>query len=150
MTKPFKYKISRGNNKPAAFGKIKRETADEELTGLIGRDAASDIEERFARALYKDARVSGFSFREPVITARNLPGQLEVDFVVQSGPEIYPIQVDGEYAHKGASKKADDARKDNMVNEYYKQYGARLVQRIDGEKLQNQEDADRLVRSLLS
>lgn len=150
MAKPFKYKIPRDNFRPAPFGDIKHEKDDEQLTGAIGGNEASDIEERFARALYKDARVSGFSFREPVISARNLPGQLEVDFLVQSGPELYPIQVDGEYAHKGISKAQDDARKDALVNEYYKQYGAHLVKRIDGELLQNQEDADRLVRSLLS
>jgi hypothetical protein len=146
---PFKYKIRRIPRKPPAFGSITRANDDEVLSGYIYGADASDIEERFARALDKDSRVTGYSFREPVITARNLPGQLEVDFVVQVGPEIQPYQIDGEYAHKGASKKQDDARKDAMVNAYYEQYGARLIKRIDGELLRNQDEADKLVRSLL-
>lgn len=146
---PFKYKIRRIPRKPLAFGKITRANDDEILSGFIYGAEASDIEERFARALNKDTRVAGYSFREPVITARNLPGQLEVDFVVQVGPEIQPYQIDGEYAHKGLSKKQDDARKDAMVNAYYEQYGAKLVRRIDGELLRNQDEADKLVRSLL-
>lgn len=146
----FKYKVRRKARKPAPFGEQVRAKQDEMLSGYIYGDAASDIEERFARALQKDTRVSGFSFREAVITARNLPGQLEVDFVVSVGPMVYPFQIDGEYAHKGIAKKQDDARKDSLVNEYMmKQYGAQPVIRIDGERLSSQDDADKLVRSLL-
>ena len=147
--KQFRYKIRRIARREMPFGQIRRIRADEGLTGFIYGSPASDIEERFARALDHDTRITGYSFREPVISPRSLPGQLEVDFVIQMGPVVYAIQIDGEIAHKGAAKKADDARKDILVNEFMKQYGAKPVIRVDGEKLATQEDADKLVRSLL-
>ncbi len=147
--KTFRYKVRRTPYKPLPFGAINRENNTEILTGVINGAAASDIEERFSRALGRDGRVTGYNFREPVISPRNLPGQLEIDFVVTVGPLVYPFQIDGEYAHKGIGKKMDDARKDELVNEYMKQYAAQPVKRIDGQKLQSQEDADRLVKELL-
>ena len=146
----FKYKTIRNQQrKPPRFGDIYHPPTGEGLTGLINGWKASDIEERFARALDNNPRVTGYSFREAVISSRNLPGQLEVDFVVQTGPVIHPIQVDGEYAHKGISKHTSDAGKDALVNEYYKPYGAMPVIRIDGAKLFNQDAADFLVKGLL-
>lgn len=147
--KQFKYKTRKPAREPEPFGHAMRINDGEELSGFIGYDAASDIEERFYKALSKNEMIQGIEFRVPVISARNLPGQLEVDFVVQVGPQIYVFQVDGEYAHKGESKKADDARKDALVNEYYRQYGAQPVKRINGELLQSQEMANKIVKELI-
>lgn len=148
MTK-FKYKVRRIARREMPFGKIQSVKNDEGLVGYISGSPASDLEERFARAMDKDPRIDGYSFREAVISPRNMPGQLEVDFVVQMGPIVYAIQIDGEFAHKGAAKRLDDARKDALVNEYMKQYGAKPVIRIDGEKLSSQEEANKIVRTLL-
>jgi hypothetical protein len=145
----FKYKIPRKARSDAPAFNAQLQKADEGLTGMVQGSPASDLEERFARALAKDNRVMGYTFREPVISARNLPGQLEVDFVIQSGPLIIPVQIDGEFAHKGQSKKQEDALKDAMVNDYYRQYGASLVKRIDGDLLSDQNAANKLVRELL-
>jgi hypothetical protein len=145
----FKYKIPRKKRQPAPAYNAQQDIQDEGLTGMVNGEPASDLEERFARALDKDTRVNGYSFREAVISARNLPGQLEVDFVVQVGPMVYPIQVDGEFAHKGTSKKQSDRIKDMEVDEYYKQYGAQPVQRINGDLLSDQDSANKVVRELL-
>lgn len=147
--KTFRYKVRRTPRKEMPFGKIQVVKEDEGLTGVIYGSPASDIEERFARALSTDSRITGFTFREAVIAPRSMPGQLEIDFVVQVGPLVYAIQIDGEIAHKGTAKKMDDARKDALVNQYMRRFGARPVIRIDGEKLASQEDADKLVRMLL-
>jgi hypothetical protein len=145
----FTYKIPRKKRVSIPAGSAQKQDEGEVLSGQIQGQAASDIEERCARALDKDDRIFGYTFREAVISRRNLPGQLEVDFVVYSGSLIYPIQVDGEFAHKGTGKKAEDALKDAMVNNYFKQYGAQPVLRIDGDKLADQSSADKLVKELL-
>lgn len=145
----FRYSVRNKPRKPEPFGQITRDIPGENLSGYINGDKASDIEERFYRALSKDDRVQSVEFRMPVISARNLPGQLEIDFVVTVGPTIIPIQIDGEYAHKGESKKADDARKDALVNEFLRPYGAWPVKRIDGELLKDQDMADKIVRELI-
>jgi hypothetical protein len=145
----FKYKIPRKARLEEPAYNAQTEAHDEGLTGQVQGIAASDIEERFARALSKDSRVTSYLFREPVISRRNLPGQLEVDFVVLAGPLVIPIQIDGEYAHKGAAKKQEDALKDAMVNDFYKQYGANLVVRINGDLLFDQSNTNKIVRDLL-
>ena len=147
--KPFKYKVHHQVYKPAPFGTISRANYEEQLSGLIGGNKASDIEERFYRALAKNPHITGTEFRYPVIAGRNQPGQLEVDFVVSIGPLVYAYQVDGDYAHKGIGKKQDDARKDELVNQYMKRFGAQPVKRIPGDTLRDQDAADRVVKELL-
>ena len=146
----FKYKVRRIPRKPLPFGTIAHENIGESLSGYVNGADASDLEERFSRALNKSEQVSGYLFRDPVISPRYLPGQLEVDFVVESDGVVYPFQIDGEFAHKNMSKKLDDARKDVLVNEYLKtKYNAMPVKRIPGDDLQTQDDANRLVMELL-
>ena len=145
----FKYKIPRKVHTPAPAFNVQLQADDEGLTGQIQGYPASDIEERFARALDRDERVSSYTFREAVIAGRNLPGQLEVDFMIQTGAIVKPVQVDGEFAHKGLSKKEEDAMKDELINKFLSKYGAARVQRIDGEKLSDQRKANDLVRDLL-
>lgn len=145
----FKYKIKRPPAKDLPFGQIRKIKELEYLSGFIFGQKASDIEERFARALNREKRVKEFRFREPIINSRNLPGQLEVDFIATAGASVYVFQVDGEMAHKGYGKKQDDARKDVLVNEFMKRYNAFPVKRIPGEALATQEQADQTVRELI-
>lgn len=147
--KTFKYKIPRGSHRPAPAYNAQTPSKDEQLSGIVLGLAASDIEERFARALDRDNRVTGYSFRVPVITGRNLPGQLEVDYVIQTGPVLYLVQIDGEFSHKGQSKRQEDAIKDAIINEFYAKYGASPVQRIDGQLLSTQQEANNLVKDML-
>ena len=146
----FKYKLSRPPHKPLPYGEpLGKQQQDEVLSGMVQGAKSSDIEERFARALTKEKTIDGYSFRYPVISPRHMPGQLEIDFVVQSGGYIYPFQIDGEIAHKGVGKRQDDARKDILVNQYMKKFSAFPVKRIEGELLSTQEQADRVVRELI-
>ena len=146
----FKYKPARRAHLREPAWNQQRQAEREFLSGIVQGLAASDIEERFSRALDKDDRVIGYTFREAVLAGRNLPGQLEVDFMIETaGGEIWPVQVDGEFAHKGASKRQEDALKDTMINDYYRRYGVHPVKRIDGDLLKTQKDANELVKEML-
>ena len=147
----FKYKVSKPPSKPLPLWSINKiPDNQEQLSGFIQGAKASDIEERFARALSKDKRVDGYKFRFPVISPRSHPGQLEIDFVVQSAGLIYSFQVDGQYSHAGIGKKQDDHRKDVLVDAYMiKKFNAFPVKRIPWTRLQTQEQADILIRELI-
>jgi hypothetical protein len=145
----FRYKISKPPAKPVPLGKPVAIKNDETLSGQINGQKASDIEERFARALSKDKRVDGVQFRFPVISPRSMPGMLEIDFVVTSAGLVYAFQVDGEISHKGIGKKMDDARKDVLINTFMRKYNAFPVKRISGDLLSTQEQADQIIRELI-
>lgn len=146
----FQYKVRKPPSRDLPLGKINTPPdTGELLSGYIQGAKASDIEERFARALSTSKRVDGFKFRFPVISPRNMPGQLEIDFVVQSAGLIYCFQVDGEIAHKGIGKQQDDRRKDVLVNSFMKQYNAFPVKRIPWYRLSTQEQANLLIRELI-
>lgn len=146
----FKYKVTTTPKVDLPTGKqnILRND-DEVLSGFIDGMKASDIEERFARALSKDKRILGRQFRYPVISPRNMLGQLEVDFLINATSGIYPVQVDGEYAHKNISKRQDDYRKDVLVNNFLKKYNAFPVIRIPGRELITQQLADLKLREII-
>ena len=145
----FKYKINRPPHTPLPYGKIVAIKEDEALSGMINGKDASDIEERFYRALSKDKRVTGMEFRFPVISPRSMPGQLEIDFVVQSAGLVYSFQIDGAFAHKGVGKKQDDARKDVLSNAFMRKYNSFPIKRIPGEMLSTQEQANQTVKELI-
>lgn len=147
----FKYKVSKPPSKPLPLGKIiKLPTNEEVLSGYVQGAKASDIEERFARALSVDKRVDAYQFRFPVVSPRNMLGQLEIDFVVQSAGYIYSFQVDGQYAHKGIGKQQDDLRKDVISNAYMKKkYNSFPIKRIPWYQLSTQEQANKLIRELI-
>lgn len=145
----FRYKVKRPPAKDLPVGAIQRANDGEMLSGYVMGYKASDIEERFARALKNSKRVDGMQFRFPIISPKNMVGQLEIDFVVQSGGLVYSFQVDGEYAHKGIGKKQDDARKDVLANHYMRKYNSFPVKRIPGDKLRSQPEADFVVRELI-
>ena len=145
----FQYKIDKPNRIDLPFGKIQKQNAGETLYGFIDNKQASDIEERFYRGLVNTKRTDQILFLYPIISPRSMPGMLEVDFLVSSGAYLYVFQVDGEIAHKGVSKQQDDARKDVIVNEFFKKYNAFPVKRIPGIFLNNQEQANQTVRELI-
>jgi len=137
----FKYKLNRPRHDDLPLGTPTVVRSDETLTGWVNGNKASDIEERFARALSSIGKE--FAFRLPVISPRNMLGWLEVDFLVAHIPYYYPIQIDGEYAHKNESKKQKDAMKDILVYENLRnEYGNVVpVIRIPGSYLATHEEA---------
>lgn len=127
---------------------------EEQLTGIVMGWEASDIEERFARGLGKHNYVERYSFRDHYFgPARNVPGAVEVDFMVFS-EGWWPIQIDGAYAHKTVAQKDRDKENDARINEHLSKFGVNPVQRIPDSArfltgcLDTQESADQTVRDL--
>jgi len=143
--KPFQYKVRKNLPDPGKVDRVQPDKLQETFTGELQGMKASDIEERFARALNK--RNIGYEFRVAYIAGRNLPGEVELDFAVSQGSQIFPVQIDGEFAHKSASQKSEDAMKDAILNQRLEGM-ARPVIRIPGAELETQEMTDRKVKEL--
>ena len=141
--KPFRYKLPpRPPKQP--LNRIKVTNEGERLTGFVHGKEASELEERFARAL--DAAQKNYSFEVEIQGPTTVPGQEnQIDFVVD---DIYPVEVDGTWIHKSASQKANDALRDAVLNNYLKKYGWYPIERVTGEKLETQEQADQIVREM--
>lgn len=119
----------------------------EALTGLVNGEEASDIEERFARAL--DKAGFGYEFLPVIIAPANMAGSIQLDFLVYAG-ELYPIQIDGDWIHSTAEAKAHDLLQDALTDQWYASQGqgAQPSQRILGHRLATQDMADSVVREL--
>ena len=148
-TKPYKYKVPRsgGGMSHSPLNRPKKLVENEGLTGIVNGETATDIEERFARALWKNQRVESFDFQNSYFSGRNLPGEVRPDFIVYSGTS-FPVQIDGAFAHRTAEQKASDRAKDAMLDGLLGPLGAAKTQRIEGDKLETQDDADRLVQEM--
>ena len=149
---PYRYRKVRKPSTPRVTNRVSTQKEEEELTGFVQDWEASDIEERFAKALNKIDKV--FSFREHYFgPARNTPGAVEVDFMVEDG-SWFPIQIDGEYAHRTAAQREKDRLNDARLNQYFQKYGINPIQRIpDGKQyvvgdLDEQESVDQIVKEL--
>jgi hypothetical protein len=138
---PYRYKRPRPKRPEAPSFPTPKE--DEGLTGMVMGKDASDLEERFARAL--NAHNVDFVFQYFVETAHTLPHQeKQVDFVVYSGqPE--PWEVDGAWIHKSAEQREYDRARDAQVDEALRPHGFAPVQRITEEYLVNQDAANLFV-----
>jgi len=120
---------------------------DELLTGYIKGKQASDLEERFARALYNTGK--DFDFQQEFMTPHSIPGQeKEVDFVVYDG-QPQPIEIDGMYAHKSAEQKANDVVRDAILNETLGMRGYLPIIRISGTELETPEETLAVVEKIL-
>ena len=145
--KQYTYKRQRRKPLQPPSQAFKEHREGEFLTGKVLGFPASDLEERFARALYRLNIPFLFRYRIPAwegAPIMNLLGEVEIDFLIIL-PVLRPVQIDGEYAHKGAEKREEDAKKDGIVNEYFSDKGALPVVRIPHYMLKSQEDANRLV-----
>ncbi len=144
--KPYKFKKPRAV-KLLPLNRLKGTSADEVLGGVVQGQAASDLEERFAKALDNlgDA-IQGYEFRVPYIQGRNMPGEIEVDYVVYT-PFPQPIQIDGAFAHKSAEQRADDLYSDAVLNDHLRGVAMPVI-RIKDNELQTQEDANQRAREI--
>ena len=119
---------------------------DEMLSGFVKGKSASDLEERFARALYNKRK--DFDFQRDFMTPHSIPGQeKEVDFVVYDG-QPQPIEIDGMYAHKSGEQKANDAVRDAILNETLGKYGYLPIIRVPGFELESPEETLAVVERL--
>ena len=130
---------------------------DENLTGEISGKAASDIEERGARAVDKVPDWSyTFRIRISPLTGQltehfqNIAGEYEIDLLCQRGNQMKPILIDGEVSHFMASwQKVQDEQREAVINKSLKKYGADPVVRIEFWKLADQKLADITMREVL-
>lgn len=143
---PYKYKLP--SNPPREQRKMRNEPIPEEegLTGYVQGRQASELEERYAKALDKNDNVRGYDFQFIVTPPTQIPGQSNlIDFMIDAGLR-YPVEVDGDWVHKTAAQKDKDAQRDAILDEYLKRFNIEPITRIEGWKLEAQEDADRVVR----
>lgn len=146
--KVYRFKATRPTEDYFPLNRIKPLPGNEEgLTGLVHGIPASDIEERFARSL--DRMGIPYEFQKSLLAPSNLPGNYKLDFLVYNPKDgrLYPIAVDGEFAHKSAAQRAKDTLKDIMLNSA-KQGEYQPVERLDYTKLDSQEIADQTVNDL--
>lgn len=157
---PFQYKKIRTPEFPSFFAPPAKEydLNDEVLTGYVQGMDASDIEERFARALNTSQLPYGFRVQimnaggNPIIVNqadRNSLGVVEVDFLVDKYGTFYPFNIDGEYSHKTSVQREADAEKDRKLNELLKVWNAQPMARVPYYQLDNQENANRVIREIL-
>lgn len=144
---PFKFKKPRAEERIRTVNRLEPETAQEYLGGTVQGMKASDIEERFAKSLYK--KKEPFVFQKSFFAGMNIPGEVRLDFLL-TGSVIQPVQVDGEFAHKTAAQKGRDKLNDIRLDGRLRGMGALPVVRIDGELLQTQEESDRELEKVLS
>ena len=145
---PYKYKKPRAI-KALPTNRVQGATEDEILGGVVQGLPASDLEERWAKALDKlgDA-IQYYEFRVPEIAGRNMPGEIEVDFLVHL-PFLQPIQIDGGFSHKSAEQRAEDEYKDAVLNDHLRGM-ARPVIRVKDFELQSQYGADQKAREIFT
>lgn len=141
--KPFKYKMP---PRPPRMPLNRIETAHEgeRLTGFVHGKEAKATEERHARAL--DAEGKDYQFQVEVTVPTTIPGQENmVDFLVE---DVYPQEIDGEWIHHTAAKKAQDEMRDAIIDNHMAQYGWQPIQRIRVSQEETQEDYDRRVQEM--
>jgi len=116
----------------------------EGLTGFVKGMSASDLEERYARAL--DQRKLPYVFQYEVQTAYSLPSEERmVDFIVEFGLR-WPVEIDAEFTHKSAEQRAEDLIRDGMIDEALQGEGFGKLQRVPEWRVITQEAADVTVR----
>jgi hypothetical protein len=150
--KPYQYKKAK-IKKAAPPVRAEPMPDGEVLSGTVddgsGPKPASDLEERFAIALRASSVVDGFEYRQAYIAERNLPGEKELDFAVYAFGVLFPIQIDGEFAHKTSEAKAEDELSDMMIDEALQGTGAYPTRRISGALLETIDDAKRIVKEYI-
>jgi hypothetical protein len=141
--KPFKYKLpARPPKQP--LNRVTATDEGERLTGFVLGKDASDLEERFARAL--DRADLDYRFQWEVLGPATVPGQEnQIDFLVEG---VWPTEVDGMFVHKSAAKKAHDAMRDAILNDYLSGGGMYPIRRVPGDRLEDQAGADATVEEM--
>jgi len=156
--KPFRYKRTKKPDPiPLPANTLERQADGEILTGFIGDQPASDLEERFANALTKlgaqyEFRVQIMPGENPRFLSgrgRNATGAVEIDFLVQQQGIMFPVQIDGEFSHKTAEQLEKDKQQDQKLNDSFAQYGAFPVKRIRWDEIQTPDMADTLAGELM-
>lgn len=150
LNKPYQYTVRKKPMQHFRKRRLKRhyeQTDPIPLTGFLVGKQASDIEERFGRALLAVKLRFRFQVRFP--TADRAPGQRRVvDFVVESKGIDHPVEIDGRIGHRTSAQKGKDAVREILLNDLFVRWGMALLQRVSWTELETQEEADRTVRRM--
>jgi hypothetical protein len=151
LIKVYKYKVLPQRRERLQLNRVTRIKAEADeipLTGWVHGKRATDIEERFARALMGIGL--DFRFQVPVKTRVSLPGhERVVDFIVETGLTI-PVEVDGPRGHNNSAQQAMDEVREMLLNEVFRWWGYSPLQRVPWWRLDTQEGAGTLVREIFS
>lgn len=116
------------------------------LTGRVQGKQASDLEERFARALEKSRLAFTFQYQAGIYGG--IPGQEKrVDFMVYSGLRC-PVEIDGVIAHSTAAQQARDTIREILLNDTFRRRGILPIRRVKWWQLETQRMADQLVQEM--
>jgi hypothetical protein len=140
-----KFRMPRYTGKAPKSNELKE---TEVLTGRIGDQDASDLEERFAIAMNANPNIDTFEYQPSYIAFKNMPGEIRPDFVVESGGMLHPIFIDGEFVHQSAEQKGQDKLNDAILDERLSGSGAWPSRHISGKFLQTPEDTAKTVREI--
>ena len=148
--KPYQYKMPSKGKLETDKNRLPEQTAEAAdptpLTGFVNGVRATNIEERFARALKKHGL--RYRFQVEFRTAASLPGRERVvDFVVYHGLK-YPVEVDGEFAHSTAAQETADRIREELLNEVFRWKCMPPLQRVKWWQLETQVQADAVVGEL--
>jgi hypothetical protein len=102
-------KSARGYIPRGGLGRSTSDVAKEIFGGEVQGKKASQIEERFAKAL--DKKGIPYQFRVAVGASRNMPGWKELDFLVEKSGTYFAVEIDSAFTHrdKGSSDVLHDA-----------------------------------------
>lgn len=144
---PYLYPKPKKEREFIPLNRIPFPPSDEQLSGFVRNEPASDLEERYAKALTRMDKE--FDFQYEVYAAGTLPGEEKlVDFVVWDGGIPFPEEVDAAFTHKTAEQKGYDRIRDALVDESLSKDGFQPIRRIDGERMNTQEGADQVAMEL--
>jgi hypothetical protein len=113
---------------------------------------ASDLEERFNKAVSKHPSVRGVEFRLSLGAPRGLPGWLELDYLLDTVSGYRAFEVDDiTFIHKGERERQEGLIKDQRRLFTLKSWGlgVREIEHVTNEKLGTQEEANRWARENL-
>ena len=144
--KPFIWPKPR-TTREETLNRIQVTREEEGLTGIVQGEKASAEEER----LYEGFLTAGIEpedivFQPSYIAGRNLPGEIRPDFLLYLGILLI-VYVDGGFWHDTQEQKNRDSVQAAILQQRLQ--GRALIERVKGEQLQTQEDADAQARKLV-
>jgi hypothetical protein len=115
--KPFKYKKIKKAQQGPVVDVTPGQEVESQYTGQIDGYKASQGEENFLKAAYKNGGIMNHIFRMSLGAPRNKPGYKELDFLLTSkSGEHIAIQIrDYDFIHKGQSSEGKDMATDSFL-----------------------------------
>ena len=122
---------------------------EDELSGTVHGKDASDIEERFAKAL--DRSNIDYYFQRFVETEYTLPdNEKQVDFVVYWARRVWPVEIYGSYFHSSAGDRLRDLERERQLDDVFARWGWEKLQIIWDYELYDMPAALGVVRRLFT